>query len=296
MTLRQAISEAVEQLARNPHLAPTAARDAELLLLHATALPRTALYINPARALTTEQQEAFAGAIARRLAHEPLQYITGTQEFFGLALRVTPATLIPRPETELLVEAVLDGVPHDRPVAIADVGTGSGAIAIALAFRLPEARLVAVDLSEAALGVAGENARTHGVDDRIRFTHADLLAAEPGPFDAVVANLPYVPEADRSTLHPQVREHEPPTALFAGQDGLDAYRRLIPQAANVLAAGGLLAVEFGAGQREGLANLLLTGWQSVRFLDDLQGIPRVCLARAQRPVAAGSRPGPETPD
>lgn len=286
MTVRQAISRAAEQLSRDPHLLATAARDAELLLLHTVGLPRTVLYMDPARMLTAEQQVAFARAIDRRLAHEPVQYITGTQEFFGLALRVTPATLIPRSETELLVEAVLDRLPQGQALSIADVGTGSGAIAIALASRLPQARLVAVDLSRAALDVAEENARTHRVDHRIHVKHADLLDGEAGPFDAIVANLPYVPEADRPTLHPQVREHEPATALFAGPDGLDAYRRLIPRAAHTLTGGGLLALEFGAGQQEGLADLFgqqEAKWPKVCFLDDLQGIPRVCLARLCAP-------------
>ena len=278
VTLRQAVSEAAGQLARDPYLAPTAARDAELLLLHVLSLPRTALYTDPARLLTADQQAAFATAIKRRLAHEPVQYIIGSQEFFGLALRVTPATLIPRPETELLVEAVLSRLPADSAIAMADVGTGSGAVAVALASRLPKARFVATDLSEAALGIAEENARTHGVADRIRFVHADLLASQPGPFDAIAANLPYVPETDRAGLHPQVREYEPATALFAGSDGLDLYRRLLPQAMQALVPAGLLALEFGAGQRDAFTDLL-AGWRDVEFLDDLQGIPRIALAR-----------------
>ena len=277
MILRQAIFEAAQEFARDPHLAPTAARDAELLLLHTLALPRTALYTAPARALTAAEQTAFARITARRLAHEPVQYITGTQEFFGLALHVTPATLIPRPETELLVEAALARLPRDRLLRLTDVGTGSGAIAIAVAKHLPHATIVALDQSPAALEVARENARTHGVLDRIRFCHADLLSAEPGPFDAILANLPYVPESDRAGLHPQVRDHEPASALFAGADGLDLYRRLIPQAARGLAPGGLLALEFGAGQRDDLAHLL-AGWRDLRFLDDLQTVPRVALA------------------
>ena len=278
MTLRQAIAAAAEQMALDPDLAPTAARDAELLLLHTLALPRTAVYTDAARALTAAEQTAFASAIARRLAHEPVQYIRGTQEFFGFALHVTPATLIPRPETELLVEAALAHLPRERPLRLADVGTGSGAIAIAVAWHLPQAVVVALDHSPAALEIARENARTHGVLDRIRFRHADLLSAEPGPFDAILANLPYVPESDRAGLHPQVRDHEPPSALFGGgTDGLDLYRRLIPQAASSLAPGGLLALEFGAGQRDKLAHLLAS-WRDPRFLDDLQAIARVALA------------------
>ena len=277
MTLREALTQGTERLQHDPDLAPTSARDAQLLLLHTLTLPRTALYTDPTLALTAAQQTAFRNTLDRRLAHEPIQYITGVQEFFGLPLQVTPATLIPRPETELLVEAALAHLPRHQPLRLADVGTGSGAIAIAVAKHLPHATVVALDQSPAALEVARENARTHGLADRIRFRHADLLSAEPGPFDAILANLPYVPESDRAGLHPQVRDHEPPTALFAGADGLDLYRRLIPQTALVLAHDGLLALEFGAGQRDSLAHLLV-GWRDVRFLDDLQAIPRVALA------------------
>lgn len=278
MTLREALTPATQRLSQDPHLASTATRDAELLLLHTLDLPRTALYTDPTHPLTPAEQTAFNRTIARRLTHEPIQYITGVQEFFGLDLRVTPATLIPRPETELLVEAVLDRLAKDRPLRLADIGTGSGAIAIALATHLPRAEILAVDLSPAALEIAHENARTHGVAHRVPFLQADLLTRQPGPFDAVLANLPYIPEADRANLHPQVRDHEPATALFAGPDGLDLYRRLIPQAAVALAPGGLLALEFGLGQRDPLAHLL-ADWRDLRFLDDLQGIPRIALAR-----------------
>ena len=286
MTLRQALHAAARQLLTIPDLASSALRDAELLLLHALHLPRTALYAHGDRPLSPHEQQIYTVLIERRLAHEPIQYITGTQEFFGLALHVTPATLIPRPETELLVEATLAylaQIPpsHDRPISLADVGTGSGAIAIALATHLPGARVVAIDLSDAALGIARRNAATHRLADRIRFVAADLLAgvAPPElPFDAIVSNPPYIPQTDRSSLHPQVRDHEPATALFAGLDGLDIYRRLIPQAALALIPGGLLAMEIGAGQQAEL-DRLLTGWRDVQFLDDLQGIPRVVLAR-----------------
>lgn len=278
MTLREALTSATQRLNQDPHLAPTANRDAELLLLHTLDLPRTAFYTDPTRPLTPAEQTAFNQTIARRLTHEPIQYITGVQEFFGLALRVTPATLIPRPETELLVEAVLDRLAKDRPLRLADIGTGSGAIAIALATHLSQAEILAVDLSPAALEIAHENARTHGVAHRVPFLQSDLLTQQSGPFDAILANLPYIPEADRPSLHPQVRDHEPATALFAGPDGLDLYRRLIPQAAVALAPGGLLALEFGLGQRDSLAHLL-ADWRDLRFVDDFQGIPRIALAR-----------------
>jgi release factor glutamine methyltransferase len=172
-----------------------------------------------------------------------------------------------------------------QPLRILDIGTGSGAIAIALATHLPHAQIIATDISPAALALARANAARHNLTPRIRFLESDLLDAlasqNPAPtelFDAIVSNPPYVPTADRTTLHPQVRDHEPATALFAGPDGLDIYRRLIPQARAALAPHGLLALEIGHNQRDPIA-VLLTDWHSVRFLNDLQQIPRVALAR-----------------
>jgi release factor glutamine methyltransferase len=283
MTATEALQSASQQLATDPHLAENARRDAELLLLHTINITKAALLANPARELTANQLRTYNEAITRRLRHEPIQYITGTQDFYGLALRVTPAVLIPRPETEHLVEAVLQRLPHDQPVTIADIGTGSGAIAIALAAHLPQAQITALDLSPEALRIAQSNAATHNLTPRIRFLLSDLLAALPpseqhGHFDAIVSNPPYVPVSEAPDLHPQVREHEPAQALFAGPDGLDIYRRLIPQAHQALKPGGLLALELGHGQREALTQLL-HGWSGTTFLDDLQGIPRVALAR-----------------
>ena len=283
MTLRQALTQASNRISANPDLRADAQRDAELLLLHVLHIDRAILLAHPDRMLTTEEFAAYQAAIERRLGNEPIQYITGQQEFFGLLLKVTPATLIPRPETEHLVEAVLERVPHDREIDILDVGTGTGAIALALAANLPQARLTAVDLSAAALAVARENASTHHLDRRIRFFWSDLLATLPADkqdaaFDAIVSNPPYIPETDRAELHPQVRDHEPAEALFSGTTGLDIYRRLIPQAHLALKPGGLLALEIGHGQSEALSGLL-EGWQNVTLVADLQQIPRVILAQ-----------------
>jgi release factor glutamine methyltransferase len=289
MTLRQALTTAAAQLANDEHLHATAARDAELLLLQTLQISRVMLLAHPDRELTPEQYTLFRANIARRLQLEPIQYITGQQEFYGLLLRVTPAVLIPRPETELLVETVLKLLPADQPVKIADIGTGSGAIAIALAVHLPHAQITALDLSAEALAVAAANAREQNVANRVHLLQSDLLSAlsqnetyagsgQCQCFDAIVSNPPYVPESDRATLHPQVRDHEPAAALFAGPDGLDLYRRLIPQAHAALKSNGLLALEIGHGQREALADLLQT-WHEVSFVDDLQQIPRVALAR-----------------
>ena len=278
VTLREALTSAAAQLSAHEELRANAAKDAEVLLLHTLEAPRTLLFTAPDRILTGAELTAFDALIARRLGYEPIQYITGQQEFYGLMLRVAPAVLIPRPETEVLVEAALVRLPQDKPLRIADVGTGSGAIAVAIAHHLPLAQVTALDLSSAALGIAGENAATHHLGDRIRFVESDLLAAftTEAPLDAILSNPPYVPIVERESLHPQVRDHEPASALFAGADGLDIYRRLIPQAFAMLKPGGLLALEIGYGQRDAVAELL-KGWDSVDFVNDLQRIPRVAF-------------------
>jgi release factor glutamine methyltransferase len=283
MTSRQALTLATDQLAASPHLREHAHRDAELLLLHVLQLDRAALLAYPMRSLTEQQLAIYQAAIIRRLGHEPIQYITGQQEFFGLALKVTPATLIPRPETEHLVEAVLERLPTDRPLRLLDIGTGTGAIALALAAHLPHAQVTALDLSAEALEVARENATAHHLEARVDFLLSDLLTGLPlkdqaAAFDAIVSNPPYIPESDRAELHPQVRDFEPAQALFAGSRGLDIYRRLIPQAYAALKPGGWLALEIGHGQRDELA-ILLESWSNVSFVDDLQQIPRVALAQ-----------------
>jgi release factor glutamine methyltransferase len=283
MTFRQALTLATDQLAASPHLRDHAHRDAELLLLHVLQIDRATLLAYPTRMLTDQQLDLYQAAIVRRLSHEPVQYITGQQEFFGLALKVSPATLIPRPETEHLVEAVLERLPAGQPLRILDVGTGTGAIALALAAHLPHAQVNALDLSAEALKVARENAADHGLTARVDFLLSDLLTGLPAidqtaAFDAIVSNPPYIPESDRDGLHPEVRDFEPAQALFAGSRGLDIYRRLIPQARAALKPGGLLALEIGHGQRDELA-ILLDSWKNVAFLDDLQQIPRVALAQ-----------------
>ena len=282
-TLQQALHAAAQQLASDPALSETARRDAELLMLHLLSIPRATLLANPTRELNPAQLRSYETFIARRCLHEPIQYITGVQEFYGLPLMVTPAVLIPRPETEHLVEAVLSRLSRNRPLRIADIGTGSGAIAIALATNLPHANLTAVDLSPAALEVARTNAAAFNLKDRIRFAVSDLLNGLPAeetnePFDAIVSNPPYIPSSEAAELHPQVREYEPVSALFAGPDGLEVYRRLIPQAHKFLKPNGLLALEIGHSQAETVAGLL-AGWNEISFVNDLQSIPRVALAR-----------------
>jgi release factor glutamine methyltransferase len=279
MTLRQALTAASEILSTNPHLRDTAVRDAELLLLDQLSINRAQLFINTERELTEEEESFFWQSIHRRDANEPIQYITGKQEFYGLNFHVTPAVLIPRPETEHLVEAILQALPREESLQILDVGTGSGILAITLALNLPSAEITAVDISPAAIAVARRNAEAHNVANRIRLIESDLLGEVPsGRYNAIVSNPPYIPDSDRPNLHPQVRDHEPAAALFAGETGLDIYRRLIPQACNALKSNGLLALEIGHGQQDTIAELLQT-WRNVSFINDLQQIPRVVLAR-----------------
>lgn len=283
MTLRDALLEAATAISR---------RDAEVLLAHTLHRDRAWLLAHTEDDLAPHDLESFRALTARRAAQEPLQHITGTQEFFGLALRVTPDVLIPRPETEHLVEAVLnwahaesDAQPESGShLRIADVGTGSGAIAIALASVLEHASITAIDISPAALAVARENAQRHHLAGRIRFLQGDLLTPlfsdtgfAPGRLDVIVSNPPYVATTEAPTLAPEVRDHEPSLALYAGPEGLDIYRRLIPQAFQLLRPGGLLAMEIGFGQRQPLTDLL-THWKEVRFIEDYASIPRVVLA------------------
>jgi release factor glutamine methyltransferase len=254
-------------------------RDAELLLEHVLGCDQTALLTHPERILSTAELERFGRLVERRLASEPMQYLIGEQEFFGLRFEVSPVVLIPRPETEHLVEAVLERFDREEAVCIVDVGTGSGAIAVALAHALPHSRVTVVDLFPAALEVARRNAERHGVIDRLTLLPSDLLGAiDSADFDVVVANPPYI--AAGEVLEPQVANYEPHSALYAGPTGLEIYERLIPQAARVLKPGGWLMLEIGYGQSDALRNLM-DGWAGVTLVNDLQGIPRVVLGQKQ---------------
>jgi release factor glutamine methyltransferase len=225
---------------------------------------------------------SYAELLERRRQGEPIQYITGETEFYGLPFRVTPDVLIPRPETEHLVEKVLELAANFAAPRIVDVGTGSGCIAITLAHKLTHAAITAIDLSTVALTVARDNAKRNGVD--LRFLEGDLLAPVAGErFEIVVSNPPYVPTADRESLSVEVRDYEPAQALFAGEDGLEVYRRLIPAAFDALIPSGFVVLEIGYGQSPAITEMLARcGFAQIEFVPDLQGIPRV--ACAQRPI------------
>lgn len=274
------IQKGAAQLERGPH-PDRARRDAETLLLHALRKDRAWLVAHSSDQALDGETAWFADLLQRRLRGEPIQYITGEQEFYGLPFHVTHDVLIPRPETEHLVEKALALAGGFEQPRIADVGTGSGAIAVALAHHLPHAQITALDISRPALEIARGNAERNGVAGSIRFVQSDLLASVADErFEMVVSNPPYVPTMDRDSLSVEVREHEPPLALFAGDDGLDVYRRLIPDAFSALEAGGFLALEIGYGQSDAVAELMTcAGFQGIEFMPDLQGIARVACGR-----------------
>lgn len=276
-TLAEAIESATALLAPSA----TAQRDAELLLLHVAGITRADLMTHPERELTERQINHYQAAITRRARHEPVQHILGIQEFYGRDFIVNRLVLIPRPETEHLVEAVLATCP--QPKSVLDIGTGSGILAITLALELPSATVTATDISTAALAVAQKNAQQLDAGERIRFVVSDLFTAlDDEQFDCIVSNPPYVARSE--VLEPQVREYEPAMALYAGEDGLTIYRRLIPEAIAHLAPGGHLLLEIGHGQRDSLQRLLAqSGFEDIRFVNDLQGIPRVAMGRAMDP-------------
>ena len=252
-------------------------RDSALLLCWSLGKDRAWLLAHPDVPLTEPQLRRFHELLARRSMHEPMQYIVGEQEFYGLSFAVTPDVLIPRPETEHLVEAALALLPLDQPACVADVGTGSGAIAVAVAHARPTLHVTALDLSPSALRIAQRNAELHHVDDRIRFLVSDLLERVADTcFDMVVANPPYIAKGE--ILEQQVQDWEPALALFAGPRGTEVYERLIPQARRALLPGGWLVLEIGHEQQKVMESLL-DGWCEVHFLEDLQAIPRVALAR-----------------
>jgi release factor glutamine methyltransferase len=228
--------------------------------------------------------------LERRARHEPVAYILGVREFYGRRFRVSPDVLIPRPETELLVEVAIEGIDapaesrtpreFDRARRVLDVGTGSGCIAITLALERPDVRVVATDTSERALAIAADNARAWNVRSLVSFVHAPLTADLTDEIDLVVSNPPYVPELDRGTLSPDVRDYEPPAALFAGVDGLDVIRMLVPASATALVAGGRLVFEIGQGQAAAVEPIVAgAGLVLDDIRPDLAGIPRVVIAR-----------------
>ena len=282
MTLRELILQAEAKLVEGPHR-DRARLDVEALLFYVAKRDRAWLLSHSNDKAEEDLELRFNALVTRRKTGEPIQYITGMTEFFGLPFAVTPDVLIPRPETEHVVEEVirLAALLTGEQLSIADIGTGSGAIAVALAHSLPQAKITATDISPAALRIAGENARRNHVSGRIDFREGDLLEPLAGRrFQVIVSNPPYVPTRDIKSLSVEVREYEPHSALFAGDDGLDVYRSLIPQASEHLDPGARLVVEIGYGQQAGVQHLFeAAGYCEIHFFLDYQGIPRVATAR-----------------
>lgn len=310
LDIRAALKRGIAEL-RDANV-PSYTLDAELLLLHVLGRDRAWLYAHPEEIVSALDAHRFISLVARRAEGEPTQHLTGKQEFWGLEFEVTPDVLIPRPETEHVIEVVLDrlAVREIRAgrkqiltgdhLQIIDVGSGSGCIAIALAKELPGAQIVATDISVAALAVARRNAARLGVADRIHFFESNLLDSLPveerhavplpdkastsdktfaGSFDLIVSNPPYIGRNERETLQREVREHEPELALYGGEEGYELYAELIAQAARHLKPGGLLVLELGHNSLPAVQPLLdLPDWANVGVTNDLAGIPRVIAA------------------
>jgi len=284
----------------------------ELLLMHALERDRAWIYSHPEESLDPATAQKFLLLIARRAAGEPVQYLTGKQEFWGLEFEVTPAVLIPRPETEHVMEVALarlgerglkihmdSGAPREK-MRVADVGTGSGCLAVALAWELPHAEVFATDISASTLEVARRNAARHGVADRIHFLQCDLLnglqnaevssvgvrhgvpasVQRESQFDLIVSNPPYIARNDAGQLQREVRDHEPHAALFGGPTGIEMYQRLIDQARDLLRDRGILVLELGHDSTEHVRGIVdaQPGWTNVAITMDLAGIPRVLAA------------------
>ena len=300
MQLKAALASAIARLTAEN--VPSPRMNAELLLMFTLGCDRAYLYAHPERELTVQEQSNYEAALAERARGVPAQYITGHQEFWGVDLIVTPAVLIPRPETEHVIETVLELLPSDRrpqtsapgsaglksgvrglrpEVRIADVGTGSGCIALALAKELPNAEIHATDSSGAALEIARANAARHQLQNRIHFHQTDLLEGVKPDFDFIVSNPPYVGESGEDQVQLEVRRFEPREAVFAGPGGTEVISRLIPQARTALRPGGWLLMEI-SGSIANAVQRMLEGWEEVRIISDLQGIPRVVRARKSR--------------
>ncbi|MCL6449974.1 MAG: peptide chain release factor N(5)-glutamine methyltransferase [Acetobacteraceae bacterium] len=276
---------------------PNAALEARVLLGEARGRDPAEYFAQSSEVLQREEADRYRWLVGQRGdRRRPLQYVLGRVEFLSLPFVVREGVFIPRPETELLVEEVLRRLAPARPWRIIDLGTGSGVVAVCLALRLPRARVYALDCSPAALEVAAENARRHGVAERVVLLQGDMLepffraeGGRPGNgADALACNPPYVATGDFASLQPEVARHEPREALDGGPEGLDFYRRLLPGAREALATGGILALEVGAGQAEAVSGMLEAGgFERLEVIPDYAGVPRVVVACSTGPQRSG---------
>ena len=255
------------------------------MLAFALNKPSSFLIAHPEYELTGDEAARFGIYVTRRENREPFQYITGQQEFYGLEFAVTPDVLIPRPETEILVEEAikeLRKLNELKKFAFCEIGVGSGCISVSILHNIPSATAVAIDISQKALAVAKRNTERHGVADRLSLRIGDVFGGVTDKFDMIVSNPPYIPDADLTDMQKEVRDFEPHNALFAGSDGLDVVRRIIGEAPEHLNPGGLLLIEIGFGQSEILGDLVdPTIWSDLEFIPDLQGIGRILKVRSR---------------
>lgn len=255
-------------------------REASSLLTFVLGQPSAFLVAHPEYELSEEEAVAFAVAIERRSTREPFQYIVGRQEFYGLDFIVEPEVLIPRPETEILVEASVNALSSLKKPRFCELGVGSGCVSISILVGLPNATAVAGDVSRSALAVAQRNAAIHNVDDRIELVESDLFSNIEERFDLIVSNPPYIPEEDIISLQPEVRDYEPITALSGGPKGLDIIERVVRNAPSHLVDGGSLMMEIGIRQSEAVSAMFdQSVWHTPHFLPDLQQIPRTLIAK-----------------
>ena len=281
MTVRVIADHAAQALIARGFAPEDARRDVAVIARHVLGWTMADWVTNAGALSPAGFAESLQRLVLRRMTHEPVAYITGVREFYGRQFMVSRAVLIPRPETEGVIEAIPPGVFADRgaghPVAL-DIGTGSGCLAITLALEHPAARVIATDVSRDALSIANENAQRLGAD-HVEFIESPLVPPGLPPLDLIVTNPPYVPERDRASLSPDVRDFEPALALFAGEDGLDVIRALLPEARAALKPGGALVMEIGAGQADAVGALLgEAGLRLIAVRPDLQGIPRIVVA------------------
>lgn len=282
MTITQCLIEGAQKLREAGVAQPE--REAASILMFALNRDRTFLISHNEYELTEPEQVAFDGYLARREMREPFQHIVGKQEFYGLDFEVSPDVLIPRPETELLVETAIDILRDSGNPRFCEIGTGSGCIAVSVLHELKDARALAVDISENAIRIAKRNAHSNNVSDRIAFARSDIFSGfEDQKFDAILSNPPYIPAADIPTLQAEVRDFDPLIALTDGGDGLSIIKGIIDGSPEYLSAGGFLLLEIGFGQAETVAEMFdRKVWDEINFLSDLQGIERVVKAPIRR--------------
>lgn len=287
VSITSALAQAAADLAAAEIKEPRS--DATLLLIEVLARDRSFIIAHPETQLSTGQLERLRKFVTRRAAGEPIQYVTSHQQFYKLDFEVTPDVLIPRPETELIVEAALEVIPSDSQLNCADIGTGSGCIAISLLKELPLARAIGIDISSAALEVAQRNARRHNVTDRLRLIQSDgfELIDRASKFDLITSNPPYVPDAEMESL-PREVQHEPKGALAGGPDGFAVIRRLLHDAPGFLKSNGYFIFEIGFGQGEPVTELInQRAWELLEIRSDLAGIPRTVVLKKSDARADG---------